>query len=82
MCAAPSIDIGDDETDRLVVVVHGDPGPARLPVAGQGLGGQRRALRDGAHPDVPEHVARRELDRLYPADILGPHAAYRHSSGS
>ena len=35
-----------------------------LPVPGQGLGGQRRAFRHGAHPDVPERVARRQLDRL------------------
>ena len=74
--------IGDDEPDRLVVVVHGDPRPSRLPVAGQGLSGQRRAFRDAAHPHVPEHVARRQLDRLQSADIPGPHAAYRNGSGS
>jgi hypothetical protein len=74
--------IGDDEPDRVVVVVHGNPRPSRLPVPGQGLGGQRRAFRDAAHPDVPERVARRQLDRLHPADIPGLHAAYRHGSGS
>jgi hypothetical protein len=68
--------ISDDEPDRLVVVVHGDPGPPGLTVPGQGLGRQRRAFRHGAHPDVPERVARRQLDRLQPADIPGAHAAY------
>jgi len=78
----PVDDVDHDEADRLVVVVHGGPGAPRLPVPVQGLGGQRRAFRDGAHPHVPEGVARRQLDCLQPAHIPGPHAPYRNGSGS
>jgi hypothetical protein len=64
--------VGDDEADRLVVLVGGDPGPARPAVTGQRFGRQRKRVCRRGHSDVTERVTGGKLDRLEPADVFGP----------
>jgi len=68
----PVHDVGNHEANGIVVLVGSHPGAARAPVAGQRLGGKRRAVRDRRHTNIAERITGRQLDRLEPADVFGP----------